>query len=185
VNDLPPTVRDNQWFEALFVRHGNDVLAYARRRAPDEAEDLVSEVFLTAWRNRDQIPDPALPWLYRTASHQLLHLRRSGARRAALSTRVKGLATLASPDHSDRIASRLDDSRLITKVLARLAPKDAELLRLWAWEQLPTSDIAYVLGTSEAAVRVRLHRARRRARTLLGDIDPDVAAAHPTFEESR
>ncbi len=44
---------------------------------------------------------------------------------------------------------------------ARLAPTDAEVLRLVAWEQLSISDVAAVLGIAPYAVTQRLHRARR------------------------
>jgi RNA polymerase sigma-70 factor (ECF subfamily) len=46
--------------------------------------------------------------------------------------------------------------------LDSLSPADRELLRLIAWEQLSATEAGYVLGCSEAAARVRLHRARGR-----------------------
>lgn len=50
--------------------------------------------------------------------------------------------------------------------LARLGPVN-QVLRLAVWEQLTTRQIAYVLGATEVAVCVRLHRARRRRGALL------------------
>ena len=39
-----------------------------RRAARSDADDLTADVFATAWRRRDDIPEGAeLPWLYRTA----------------------------------------------------------------------------------------------------------------------
>ena len=51
---------------------------------------------------------------------------------------------------------------IVGEVLSRLPATDAEVLRLWAWEQLDPHEIALVLGIGPGAARVRLHRARRR-----------------------
>jgi RNA polymerase sigma-70 factor (ECF subfamily) len=60
------------------------------------------------------------------------------------------------------VAQRLDDKARVAKAMAALTPQDAEILRLASWEQLDTDEIAYVLGCSRTAAKVRLHRARRR-----------------------
>src|SRR5665647_2411232 len=79
--------RDSDWFEALFLECGNKVLAYATRRCPGDADDIVAEVFATAWKYRSNVPAEPLPWLYRTAAHQIQHSHRSRSRRAALASR--------------------------------------------------------------------------------------------------
>src|SRR5689334_8685456 len=51
-------------FEAVFAACSKVVFAYARRRATrEEAEDVVSETFLVAWRRFDELPSDPLPWL--------------------------------------------------------------------------------------------------------------------------
>lgn len=168
--------RDSAWFEALFRQHGNHVLAYATRRAPGDADDIVAEVFAAAWKHRDNVPTDALPWLYRTAAHQVMHSHRSKTRRTALATRS---ALMDEPDRdptdpTDAVADRVDRTTAVARVMAALPPRDAEVLRLWAWEQLDSDEIAYVLGTSSTAARVRLHRAKRRAEALLTESHPAV-----------
>ena len=46
---------------------------------------------------------------------------------------------------------------------------DREVLRLFAWEQLTTAEIAVVLGVSANAAGVRLHRAKERLRNALAN----------------
>ena len=59
---------------------------------------------------------------------------------------------------------------------ARLPAADQEVLRLVAWEGMTDAGaIGLVLGLSPTAVRTRVHRARRRLRTLLNE--PDAAPA--------
>lgn len=78
----------------------------------------------------------------------------------------------ASPRVQGSDAYALVDDRMsidapLRRALARLGEDDAEILRLWAWEQLEPAEIASVLGISAAASRVRLHRARRRLEAAL------------------
>ncbi len=80
VGEMTAGDRDDECLRRL-VTHHLAVLKYARRRVPDVADEVVAEVFATAWRQRSTVPDPPLPWLYATARHEVLHQRRSHARR--------------------------------------------------------------------------------------------------------
>ncbi|MFZ2504330.1 MAG: sigma-70 family RNA polymerase sigma factor, partial [Nocardioides sp.] len=61
----------------------------------------------------------------------------------------------------------------IGEALARLGADEAELLRLWAWEELAPREIAEVLGISPNAVSLRLHRAKQKlADELRKNADP-------------
>jgi RNA polymerase sigma-70 factor (ECF subfamily) len=166
--------RDRAWLESLFARHHVAVLAYARRRVPpDDAEDVLAEVFTSAWQHRERVPDPALPWLYRTASHHVLHAQRGRGRSTRLRERLQAQPAAHVRDHADAVAAQLDDSARVTGALAALSPKDAEVLRLATWEELGTDELAYVLGCSPTAAKVRLHRARRRFAQVLQLPSPD------------
>ena len=97
-------------------------------------------------------------------------------------------APTSSLDPTDEVVDRLDAVARVTRVLDALPPRDAEILRLSAWEQLDVASIAYVLSISPSAVRVRLHRARRRAEHLLAVPDPEAparSAPTPVPEEIR
>jgi len=168
--------RNRDWFEALFRDHHTAVLAYAARRVGSEADDVVAEVFAVAWRRRDDVPDDPLPWLYRTAAHHVLHARRGEARRGGLAHRVGGVAAADADPLDEQVGARLDAERVL-RALAALPPGDAEVLRLWAWEGLDAGDLAAVLGCSAATARMRLFRARRRARALLDAGTPAPAGA--------
>jgi len=56
---------------------------------------------------------------------------------------------------------------VVSAALDDLSESDAELLRLWAWEQLEPAEIAEVLGCSPGTARTRMHRARSRLRDAL------------------
>jgi RNA polymerase sigma-70 factor (ECF subfamily) len=165
---------EHERFVSLYERHASLVLAYARRRIdPAEAEDVLAETFLVAWRRRDDVPDDALPWLYAVAGNVLRNRTRSERRRAALSTRLAAeSARLAAesaaqpppaPDDHGRLPADDDapDPRL-RAALDRLRPLDREALLLTAWEGLTSERAARAAGCSRATFHVRLHRARKR-----------------------
>jgi DNA-directed RNA polymerase specialized sigma24 family protein len=108
-----------------------------------------------------------------------------GAARAALT----GSSRVCRPspaghvdDHADRVAAQMDSNAEVLAALATLTARDAEVLRLATWEGLDTDELAYVLGCTRAAAKVRLHRAWRRfAQALLvHDSDARLTAREAT-----
>ena len=71
----------------------------------------------------------------------------------------------------------------MTEALAALRPEEAELLRLWAWEQLGPTEIAEVLAITPNAASIRLHRARGKFLEELRKIDG--AGGHEGVREGR
>lgn len=140
------------------------VLAYAIRRTEtrSDADDVVAEVFLVAWRRRADLPTgrEALIWLYATAAGVLANQRRGARRRGHL---LRRLAVLSHPDDAvDRGPGSPDHVHDVRAALAELSDDDQELLALSAWEGLEPAEIAVLLHVDANTVRVRLHRARRR-----------------------
>ncbi len=162
--------RDEAWFDALYRRWHEPVLAYARRRVA-EPDDLVAEVFTAAWRYRSRVPEPPLPWLLRTASNLSLHAARGARRRNRLAAKVGSQRPDREVDPTEAVVERAGAAALVLVALDSLSPTDRELLRLVAWEQLASAELSYVLGCSEAAVRVRLHRARGRLARAVSQLE--------------
>lgn len=154
-------------FEAIFDQTYEPVLAYARRRAPAEADDVVAETYAIAWRRLDDMPRDALPWLYGVARRVLSEERRAGRRRVALLDRIRREAR--SFDHHDA-----PDQQPVLEALALLGVQDREAILLVAWEGLSAARAAKAMGCSTVAFRVRLHRARARLRDRL---EADQAAS--------
>jgi RNA polymerase sigma-70 factor (ECF subfamily) len=163
------TTRDEAWFEAMYRRCAPAVLAYSRRRLihPQDSEDVVLEVFTTAWRRRDDLPAPELPWLYATASNVIAHSTRAATRRTRLDARVAAQPPSTPSDPQDQVANSLDARALLGRAFGTLSEADQDILRLWAWEGLDPADLAVALDIEPAAARTRLHRAKTRLRTAI------------------
>jgi RNA polymerase sigma-70 factor (ECF subfamily) len=157
-------------FDALFAAHAADVVAYCRWRSasPSDAQDAAAEVFLTAWRRLDDVPDggAARVWLYGTARRVMANQRRSGRRRAALADRLAGEAA-AAPEPAWEGGERTH----VRDALDRLGARDREVLLLAEWEGLSAAEIASVLGCLTVTARGRLHRARARVRAVYEELD--------------
>ena len=162
------TTPDRDQFVELFWRHGAAVHAYLSRRAGrQDADDLLGEVWLQAFRSReryDQGWPSALPWLY-------------GIARNVLRTHWRADPPIPSPaepvdshDPWPSVDDRLDatrDAAAIRAALAALSQQDREVLLLVAWEQLAPAEVAIALDLRHGTVRSRLHRARTQLRQHL------------------
>ncbi|MEV0593050.1 RNA polymerase sigma factor [Nonomuraea cavernae] len=158
-------------FEAVYRETYGRITAYAVRRcnSPQDAADVVAETFSIAWRRMRELPDgeEAALWLYGVARKVLANHYRGENRRQARSVELDAeMADLygASPDSGVEL-------KAIAQIFRTLSDDDREVLSLVAWEGLDRQEIAAVLGLSRNAVRIRLHRARRRFARALAEAD--------------
>jgi RNA polymerase sigma-70 factor (ECF subfamily) len=157
-------------FQRLYQANFRPVQAYAVNRlgTPDDVPDVVAEVFTTAWRRLADIPPPPGDrlWLYGTARRVIARRHRSASR---LRNLVGRLAAERYPT-AQLQASGQDPARdQVLVAVAELKPADREALLLVHWEQLSYAEAAQVLGCSANAVGIRVHKAKARLRTLLGE----------------
>jgi RNA polymerase sigma-70 factor, ECF subfamily len=166
-------------FEALAAEVVEPVRRFlARRTDADTADDVLAETLLVCWRRLDQVPEPALPWVYGVARNCLANAQRGQRRQLRLAARI----TAVDPPAEVRPESDPPDPR-VAAALAAMRPEEAELLRLWAWEQLGPGEIAEVLGVTANAASIRLHRARGRFAEELRKIGS--ASGHEEVREGR
>lgn len=112
-------------FETLYRANAANILGYLRRRgAGDDAQDLLSETFLVAWRRREALPAPDLQraWLFSTArrlrlAHQRQHQPAPGL--------IDAAAAPSRGTHTDTTAADA-----VHAALAKLNETDRELLTL-------------------------------------------------------
>lgn len=156
--------REEALFASLYDRHYLAIRNFCRRRVEkDVVDDVVAETFLTAWRRIHEVPtgDQGTLWLYGVAYRVIGNQWRAAARRRRLQNRLQVVDGGAAAMTVDDPAITAHECRLVLDAAASLNPKDAEVLRLTAWEQLSTAQIAEVLGIDPNAVKQRLHRAKQ------------------------
>ena len=174
--------RADERFQVIYNTTYQDVFAYCLRRSNvEDAKDAAADVYLVAWRRIDDVPngDEALPWLYGTARKVLANQRRSRSRFGHLAAKLRN-ETPQEPTSPEAAVVRQEQEQQVLDALAKLRDSDSEVIRLALWEELPHADIAKVLGCSDRAVTMRLHRAMKR----LGRQIPR-STAHPKDIQTR
>ncbi len=160
------------------------IRADPRLAARVDPSDMVQEALAEANARLDaylrERPLPFYPWLRQIAQERLidLHRRHVRARRRSVTREEAGLPDRSALALAERLFTRHSSpsARLhraerrdrVRAALAALPDNDREVLVLRVLGELPTRDIAAVLGISEVAVRSRQVRALERLKALLG-----------------
>ena len=170
---------EREAFRALVAEVADPVRRYLWRRTDEAtADEVLGETLVVLWRRADDVPEERIAWSIGIARKLLGNAQRGARRRDGLVQRILSLDppaqaapdAAAGDDHDDH--DDHDRDAAVRRALARLRPGEAELLRLWVWEDLEPRQIAAVLGITANAASVRLHRAKRRFAELLGKDAP-------------
>ena len=130
---------------------------------PETADEAAQEAILRAWRHRDSCRQPDRPfgWLRRIAHNEAVRL--AGRR----PNEVLVDEPLAAPGGRTDEQESLDSGLLFRGIVGTLSRADQELAWLRYYEDLSCAKLAEHFGLSEATVKVRLHRLRRRLKERL------------------
>jgi RNA polymerase sigma factor (sigma-70 family) len=160
-------------FAEIFDRHAEGIYRYAARRLGQQAAaDVMSEVFLAAFRNRqryDTSREDARPWLYGIAINVISQHQRAQRRYARVLATVPSVP--ATDVVADEVLDRVTAAQLrprIMRALGELSDSDRELVLLIAWAELSYEQAAQALGIPLGTVRSRLHRTRMKLRRAAG-----------------
>ena len=172
---------ENAAYEFLVRKYGPAMLAVARRmlRNEDDAHDVLQDAFRQAFNGIHSFRAGAKlsTWLHRIVVNAALMRMRSASRRREDSLddllptftddghhTDAAAATLPSPE--DAVARREVRTR-VRACIAQLPTPYRTVIVLRDLEDADTNETAIVLGISENAVKIRLHRARQALMTLL------------------
>ncbi len=170
------SLNDPEIFGDLFDRHADSIGKYfARRVGGDQIEELLSEVFVTAFRARHKYSAEkgnALPWLFGIAHNHLRHYYRSYRRKSEADSRLKtghdSVENRLISFEDDLIATldAEDDMRRVEVFIHTQPEIDREVLLLYAWDGLSYQEIGEALSVPVGTVRSRLNRIRKKIREL-------------------
>jgi len=167
--------RDPRAFEALYRKYVAQVYSFAlyELRDPHAAEDLTAQVFLRAlgglpgFREQGEAPASSFRvWLFQICRHAVSNERRRARRHPEASLDL----ALEVPSAHDVQAEALDREQLARawEHIDRLPTERRQALVLRFVEEMSTREIGEVLGRSEGATRVLIHRALQAVARQIG-----------------
>jgi RNA polymerase sigma factor (sigma-70 family) len=150
-------------FDQLYRSSRDDVYAYAAGLLRDRAaaEDVTATAFERAYRKRSRF-DPSRgngrAWLFGIARNAALdELRRRGRQAELVSDPI---------DATSLDAERSEQRLVLVAALAKLDPRERELVALKFFAGLANAEIAAVLGISESNAGTKLHRVVAKLREV-------------------
>ncbi len=167
--------RDPRAFEALYRKYLAQVYSFAlyELRDPHAAEDLTAQVFLRAlgglpgFREQGEAPASSFRvWLFQICRYAVANERRRARRHPEASLDL----ALEVPSADDVQAEALDREQLARawEQIDRLPTERRQALVLRFVEEMSTREIGEVLGRSEGATRVLIHRALQAVARQIG-----------------
>lgn len=176
--------QDTHAFGELVRRYQRRAVSVAYRLVGNSADasDVSQEAFVRAYRNLDQLEDPARfgPWLMRVVSNLSLNFRRSRATRPASSLDDslldgvdfqkpgRGLRLAGSGADEDSQAAELDDA--LSVALEQLPDQQRLALILFSVEGVPQKEVAEILECSVELVKWNVFQARKKLKELLANV---------------
>jgi RNA polymerase sigma-70 factor, ECF subfamily len=160
--------KDPRQFEALYRKYVAQIYSFALYELRDQhaAEDVTATVFMRAlaglprFRERAESPESSFRvWLFQIARHTLANVRRHDRRHPE--SPIELAIDVAASDDVPATVARRDELRRAWQGVERLPDERRRALILRLVHEMSPSEIAAVLGRSEGAVRVLVHRALR------------------------
>ncbi len=164
-------------FQALVEAFERPLYALALQKVghPEDAQDVVQDAFLEAYRTLDRLenPDAFAAWMRRiTLSHAYMRLRRRQQRPEQLAGAGTGSAleeiAAAAVDLPEVNPAELPG--LVLRAISRVPEAYQLPLMLRYLEKMSPQDIAGETGMKPGTVRVLLHRASKLLRRHLEDV---------------
>jgi RNA polymerase sigma-70 factor (ECF subfamily) len=154
----------------LYARHAQALHGYALRFCRDSAnaDDIVQETFIRAWRHLPQLradDRPIRPWLFHVARNLATDAERA-ARARPVSVALEA-RTLAQAGHEDTALEQVLDRRMLEDALEQLSPAHRSVVFETFYIGGGAGAVADHLGIPTGTARSRLHYALRALRREL------------------
>jgi RNA polymerase sigma-70 factor (ECF subfamily) len=178
---LVQTIRagDTDAFETLVRRKTTKVYALCYRVIgnSEDAKDISQLVFLKLWENLEKY-DPQYAfdtWLYRMVTNVAIDfMRNKQSRDNAVNSNLRLVKTAADPEQTV-VMQRKEVENVFNEISTVLSPKQKTIFIMNQMEDLPSAEIARILGCRESTVRNHLFNARKLMQVQLQQRYPEYA----------
>ncbi|MDR0659014.1 MAG: RNA polymerase sigma factor [Mediterranea sp.] len=138
--------------------------------SPEDTEELVQDIFLKVFRALDKFRGDSSfsTWLYRIAYNQALSAARK-QKNECFYTDEDTIHHIPDEEAEQFLCLSDNEERILklTQAIDRLNVEEKALITLFYYEDKTTDELAIILGLSQANVKVRLHRVRKKLYVLM------------------
>ena len=162
---------DTAAFATVVERYGERIFALVMRIAASrtDAEEIVQETFVKAYTALSRFDGRSSlgTWLCRIACNTAISTLRR--RKPAPAFDERRAAAVADEEADALFGSGVDESLIsaLNRALVRLEPDERALVTLFYYDDRPMNECATILGCTESAAKVRLHRIRKKLYVMI------------------
>ena len=161
-------------FELLVNRYKDMAFSIALRvcKNTEDAEEVAQDAFLKAYQSLSKFKQESKfsTWLYRIVTNTAISSTRK--REIAMVSLDEPIIENYSENEIQNNINRFDfeeQSRMIKKTMQLLHPQDCLLLNMFYTDNLSIEEIEEITGLSQANIKVKLHRIRKKLYSLINE----------------
>jgi RNA polymerase sigma-70 factor (ECF subfamily) len=151
-------------YAALYNRYKRYIFSFCLRMVGDEDEvkDIVQEVFLKMYEHRLQLANPSRfrAWIFMIARNQCLTHYRDHKRTTPFDDELS-MPEIPETESLSQEIERNEEVLLVRAFINQLKPEYREVVVLREYQGLSYEEIADVIGTTVAAIKAKLFKARK------------------------
>lgn len=157
-------------FAEIYEIYADRIFRYIRLKVQDkaQAEDILQEVFVKAWKGLKNTREEKLnfnAWIYKIAANTINDFFRKFYR-SPQTLELNESIDVASSAGADQAVTVKQDSESLKQALSALPSQYRQVLDLRYIQDFSISETAYILGKSNLAVRLLLHRALKQLKKI-------------------
>ncbi|RCS27546.1 RNA polymerase sigma factor [Polaribacter sp. WD7] len=171
---------DTNAFSYLVDNYKNMIysLAYKMTKNKEEAEEISQDTFIKAYKNLSNFKGDSKfsTWLYKIAYHATLDAVKKNKRNAS-TFEINEITYNQIKSVEDILEGieRKERAKILNECLLKLPEEERSIIWMFYYEELSLKEIIEISGLSEANIKVKLHRARKRLLVIVEKtVEPEI-----------
>ena len=171
---------DTNAFAYLVDNYKNMIysLAYKMTKNREEAEEVSQDTFIKAYKNLDKFKGDSKfsTWLYRIAYHACLDsIKKNKNHNNSFEINEITFNQIKSVENILEGIERKERAKIMNDCLLKLPEDERSIIWMFYYDELSLKEIIEVTELSEANIKVKLHRARKKLLTIVEEnVEPEI-----------
>ena len=153
-------------------------LAYKITKNREEAEEVSQDTFIKGYKNLEKFKGDAKfsTWLYRIAYHACLDtIKKNKKHQNTYEINEITFNQIKSVDTILEGIERIERAKIMDNCLLKLPKEERSIIWMFYYDELSLREIIEITQKSEANIKVKLHRARKKLLTIVEEnISPEI-----------